>query len=64
LAPQTRCGRLFGERAGRGVANPVGDQSGDMGIGLATSSYKLCMTLCLQTLGRLTINCLISQLAI
>ena len=33
--------------------------SGDTGIGLATSSYKLRVTPCLHTLRRLTIICLI-----
>jgi len=40
-------------------ANPVGYLSGDTGIGLATFSYKLSMTSCLQILQRLTIICLI-----
>ena len=40
-------------------ANPVSYLSGDTGIGLATFPYKLSMTRCLQTLRRLTINCLI-----
>jgi hypothetical protein len=40
-------------------ANPVAYLSGDMGIGLATFSYKLSMTSYLQTVRRLTINCLI-----
>ena len=40
-------------------ANPVGYLSGDTGIGLATFSYRLCVTPCLQTLRRLTIICLI-----
>ena len=53
----------LGERAGRGIANPVGDLSGDTGIGLATFSYKLFMTGCLQTLRRLTYICLICPAA-
>jgi hypothetical protein len=32
-------------------ANPVGYLSGDTGIGLATFSYKLSMTSCLQPCG-------------
>ena len=44
-------------------ANPVGYLSGDTGIGLATFSYKLCVTPCLQTLRRLTIICLICPAA-
>jgi hypothetical protein len=40
-------------------ANPVGYLSGDTVIGLATFSYNLCVTPCLQTLRRLTVICLI-----
>ena len=40
-------------------ANPVGYLSGDTGIGLATFSYNLSITSCLQTPRRLTIICLI-----
>jgi hypothetical protein len=40
-------------------ANPVGYLSGDTGIGLATFSYKLSRTSCLQTPRWLTIICLI-----
>jgi len=40
-------------------ASPVGYLSGDTGIGLATFSYNLCVTRCLQTMQRLTIICLI-----
>ena len=51
-----------GEEPAAEDANPVGYLSGDTGIGLATFSYKLCVTPCLQTLRRLTIICLICQL--
>jgi hypothetical protein len=40
-------------------ANPVGYLSGDTGIGLATFSYKLLMSRCLQTVRHFTFNCLI-----
>ena len=40
-------------------ANPVGYLSGDTGIGLATFSYNLSITSCLQTQRRLTIICLV-----
>ena len=61
VAPQTRCGRTLGKEPAAEVANPVGDLSGDTGIRLATISYKLCMTRCLQTMGRFTLNCLICR---
>ena len=45
-------------------ANPVGYLSGDTGIGLATFSYKLCVSPCLHSLRRLTIICLICLAAL
>jgi hypothetical protein len=44
-------------------ASPVGYLSGDTGIGLATFSYNLYVTPCLQTLRRLTFICLICPAA-
>ena len=41
----------FGKEPAAEEANPVGYLSGDTGIGLATFSYKLSMTRCLQTGG-------------
>jgi hypothetical protein len=50
----------LGKEPAAEVANPVGYLSGDMGIGLATFSYNLSVTRCLQTLRRLTIICVIA----
>jgi hypothetical protein len=51
LAPQTRCGRLWGKSRPRKKLTRSGTLSGDMGIGLASFSYKLSMTICLQLRG-------------
>jgi hypothetical protein len=63
LAPQTRCGRLWGKSRPRKMLTRSGTCRGTRGIGLATFSYKLCVTSCLQTLRRLTIICLICPAA-
>jgi hypothetical protein len=55
LAPQTRCGRLWGKSRPREEANPLGTCRGTRGFGLATFSYRLGETPCLQTLRRLAI---------
>jgi hypothetical protein len=63
LAPQTRCGRLWGKSRPRKMLTRSGTCRGTRGIGLATFSYKLSMTGCLRTMRRLTIICLICPAA-